>query len=163
MRVPRREGMRPTMRPFLLILALLVCAVTAGAVEINGLRGPTPLTENAAPPPIPNWVNDDKRRVRNYPEQPPVIPHTIEAYQITSNANKCLSCHARQFTGQSGAPMISVTHFMDRDGQVLASVSPRRYFCTQCHVPQQDAAPIIENRFVDVDTLLNPNARPAPR
>ena len=26
--------------------------------------------------------------------------------------------------------MISVTHFMDRDGQMLADVAPRRYFCT---------------------------------
>ena len=25
--------------------------------------------------------------------------------------------------------MISVTHFMDRDGQVLANVGPRRHFC----------------------------------
>jgi cytochrome c-type protein NapB len=32
--------------------------------------------------------------------------------------------------------MVSITHFMDRDGQFLASVSPRRFFCTECHVPQ---------------------------
>jgi len=66
--------------------------------------------------------------VRNYPEQPPVIPHTIEAYQLDSNVNQCLSCHARARTGESQAPMVSITHFMDRDGQFLASVSPRRYF-----------------------------------
>ena len=41
--------------------------------------------------------------------------------------------------------MISVTHFMDRDGQVLADVTPRRYFCTACHVPQTDAQPLVPN------------------
>ena len=44
---------------------------------------------------------------------------------------------------------------VDRDFQTLASVSPRRYFCTQCHVPQTDAEPPIENGFVDIDTLLD--------
>ena len=114
-----------------------------------------PLAEEPQPPPLAREVNDDQRQARNWPEQPPVIPHTIQGYQITLNANKCLTCHGRQFTAQSQAPMISITHFMDRDLQTLASVSPRRYFCTQCHVPQTDAEPVIENQFVDIDTLLD--------
>ena len=65
------------------------------------------------------------------------------------NTNQCLTCHARQFIEGSGAPMISVTHFMDRDGQVLADVTPRRYFCTACHVPQTDAQPLVANTFRD--------------
>jgi cytochrome c-type protein NapB len=36
---------------------------------------------------------------------------------------------------------------MDSDGNVLSNVAPRRYFCLQCHVPQTDAAPIVENTF----------------
>jgi cytochrome c-type protein NapB len=82
-----------------------------------------------------------------------VIPHSIEGYQLTVNANRCLSCHKRQFTEGSGAPMISVTHYMDRDGQMLADVSPRRYFCTACHVPQADARPLVENLFRDMIEL----------
>ena len=100
-------------------------------------------------------ANTDIREIRNYPEQPPVIPHTIEAYQLDANVNQCLSCHARSRTGASQAPMVSITHFMDRDGQFLASVSPRRYFCIQCHVPQHPVTPPVANRFVDVDTLLS--------
>lgn len=139
-----------------LLAALLVLAGSmAHAQELTGLRGPTPLTEEPAPPPLPREVNDDRRQARNYPEQPPVIPHTIEGYQITVNANKCLTCHGRQFTTQSQAPMISVTHFMDRDLQVLAAVSPRRYFCTQCHVSQAQVEPVVESRFEDIDTLLD--------
>jgi cytochrome c-type protein NapB len=95
-------------------------------------------------------ITDDKRVMRNYPEQPPVIPHSIENYQLTVRTNRCLDCHRRQYTEASGAPMISITHFMDRDGQVLADVTPRRYFCTACHVTQTDARPLVPNTFQDM-------------
>jgi nitrate reductase (cytochrome), electron transfer subunit len=129
-------------------------ALPALGVEPLGLRGPTPLDREPAAPPIANDINDDRRMARNYPEQPPVIPHTIRGYEISLNANRCLTCHGRQFTSQSQAPMISITHFMDRDDQILATVSARRYFCTQCHAPQTDAKPLVENRFIDIDTLI---------
>jgi nitrate reductase (cytochrome), electron transfer subunit len=101
-------------------------------------------------PPLARPITDDIRRMRNYPEQPPVIPHSTDGYQLTLTANRCLECHRRQFTEGSGAPMISVTHFMDRDGQVLADVTPRRYFCTACHVQQTDAKPLVPNTFEDM-------------
>jgi nitrate/TMAO reductase-like tetraheme cytochrome c subunit len=44
---------------------------------------------------------------------------------------------------------------MDRYGQFLASVSPRRFFCTSCHVPQNVVAPPVTNDFVDIDTMLS--------
>ena len=53
--------------------------------------------------------------------------------------------------------MVSITHFMDRDNQFLAAVSPRRYFCTQCHVPQKEVKPLVDNDFVDIDQLLPDN------
>ena len=149
--------MREDKRRFAFAIALaaaLITVSTALAAELTGLRGPTPIDQETTPPPIPNEVNDDKRQARNYPEQPPVIPHQTRDYQITLNANKCLTCHTREFTAQSQAPMISITHFMDRDGQVLASVTPRRYFCTQCHVSQADAPPLVENTFRDIDTII---------
>jgi len=121
----------------------------------SGLRGNTPLQDEGPAPRLLPQANTDLREARNYPEQPPVIPHTIEAYQVDANVNQCLSCHARSRTGESQAPMVSITHFMDRDGQFLASVSPRRYFCVQCHVPQSPVRPPVGNRFVDVDTLLS--------
>jgi nitrate reductase (cytochrome), electron transfer subunit len=63
------------------------------------LRGPTPLDQIAPAPRMTPMRNTTEREVRNYPEQPPVIPHTIEGYQIDLNGNKCLSCHARSRTG----------------------------------------------------------------
>ena len=44
--------------------------------------------------------------MRNYPEQPPVIPHSIDGYQIDLQSNKCLSCHARARTAELRAPMV---------------------------------------------------------
>jgi len=108
-----------------------------------------PMTNEPASP-FARPVTDDKRVMRNYPEQPPVIPHSIDNYQLTVRTNSCLDCHRRQYTEASGAPMISVTHFMDRDGQVLADVTPRRYFCTACHVTQSDARPLVPNTFQDM-------------
>ncbi len=109
----------------------------------------SPMTNDPASP-FARPITDDKRVMRNYPEQPPVIPHSIENYQLTLKTNRCLDCHRRQYTEASGAPMISITHFMDRDGQVLADVTPRRYFCTTCHVTQTDARPLVPNTFQDL-------------
>ena len=138
--------------------ALLILAATADAQQLDPLRGPAPLAEEAEPPRMAPVENRDLRRARNYPEQPPTIPHKIEGYQIDRNANNCLGCHSRAAIGKSQAPMVSITHFMDRDGQFLAAVSPRRYFCNQCHVPQLEVEPMIGNDFVDIDTILTREA-----
>ena len=139
---------------------LLVAALAAGSSSLlaqgvnSGLRGSTPLNEEGPAAPMMPMRNTAEKEPRNYPEQPPVIPHSIDGYQIDTNGNKCLSCHARARTAESQAPMVSITHFMDRDGQFLASVSPRRFFCTSCHVPQNTAVPPVTNDFIDIDTML---------
>ena len=140
-----------------LITAALVLVTMEAAAEnqIANLRGQAGLIDNAPAPVIAKTVNTDIRQVRNYPEQPPVIPHKIEQYQIDLNVNQCMTCHSRTAIEVSQAPMISVTHFMNREGQFLASASPRRYFCTQCHVPATEARPLIPNTFVDVDSVLD--------
>ena len=133
----------------------LVFAV--GAISADGppnivprvTGGAEPMQEIPAPA-LARPITDDKRKMRNYPEQPPVIPHSIDGYQLTLRTNRCLDCHRRQYTEGSGAPMISVTHFMDRDNQVLADVTPRRYFCNACHVPQTEAQPLVPNTFEDM-------------
>lgn len=140
-----------------LILALavgLAAPVLAQEVPLSALRATPSLTEEPEPPRFALQVEETTRRVRNYPEQPPIIPHSIEGYQLDVNFNKCLSCHARTAVEVSQAPMVSITHFMDRDGQFLAAVSPRRYFCTQCHVPQHDVEPPIANTFLDIEDVL---------
>jgi cytochrome c-type protein NapB len=145
-------------KPVLLALAIILAAASTSLLAqtvSSGLRGTTPLNEEGPAAPMLPLRNSAEKEVRNYPEQPPVIPHTTEGYQIDLNGNKCLSCHARARTGESQAPMVSITHFMDRDGQFLASVSPRRFFCTECHVPQSVAKPPIVNEFLDIDSVLS--------
>ena len=144
---------------FLLLIALAAGACPLAAQTLtSGLRGPTPLNDEGPAPPMAPSRNTAEREVRNYPEQPPVIPHSIDGYQVDLRGNKCLSCHARARTGESQAPMVSITHFMDRDGQFLASISPRRFFCTECHVPQNVVNPPVSNDFIDIDTLLSRDA-----
>lgn len=137
------------------VAAAAVALAAAYAQEIvPRLTGAAePMAEVPAPP-LASPIVDDQRRMRNYPEQPPIIPHSIDGYQITLNANRCLDCHRRQFTDLVRAPMISISHFQDRDGQMLADVAPRRYHCTACHVQQTDARPLVENDFRDMLTLV---------
>ena len=149
-------------RSLALAAALALAATALMAQTRSALRGPTPIDEVAPAARMTPMRNTAEREIRNYPEQPPLIPHAIEGYQVDLNGNKCLSCHARARTGESQAPMLSITHFMDRDGQFLASVSPRRFFCTQCHVPQHEVKAPIENDFVDIDTMLS-RAQPGGR
>lgn len=144
------------MKKYALTIAITTAAVAALAAEpIATLRATTPLVEDGKAPAMAKVSNEDVRRSRSYPEQPPTIPHQIRGYQIDLNANKCLSCHSRRATSESNAPMVSITHFMNRDGQFLASVSPRRFFCTQCHVTQQDVRPLVGNDFLDIDSVLS--------
>jgi cytochrome c-type protein NapB len=134
--------------------ALLVLTTFALASDdIATLRGGT-INEEKVPPKIAEVENKDIKRARAYPMQPPTIPHTIRDYRVDTNSNKCLSCHSRKQTAASQAPMISVTHYMDREGNFLADVSPRRYFCEQCHVVQTNAPTLVGNDFKDIDQLL---------
>jgi cytochrome c-type protein NapB len=136
-----------------LVLTLYGAGHAAIAQSQAELVGPKSPMDSIAQEPVPKWITDDVRRMRAYPEQPPTIPHSIDGYQLSVNTNRCLSCHKREYTAGSGAPMISITHFQTRDGQMLADVSPRRYFCTECHVPQANVAPLVENRFKDMSEL----------
>ena len=84
---------------------------------------------------------------RDFVQQPPLIPHTTKGYIVSKSFNKCLDCHAWSRAKESGATRISVTHFRTREGVELSSISPNRYFCNQCHVPQSDAPPLVGNTF----------------
>ena len=115
-------------------------------VKLQGLRGGTPLNQDNAPAGS-RQERDHGPADRDFVQQPPLIPHTVSGYQITKNFNKCMDCHAWQKTKLSGATKVSVTHFKTREGAELDNVSPRRYFCTQCHIAQTDAKPLVENTF----------------
>lgn len=138
--------------------AAVLAAPPGGLVD--RMRGDLAIPDETTPPPLVNSDNSDIRRMRSYAQQPPVVPHKVEGYQVDRSANRCLLCHARSRTQESQAPMVSVTHYMDRAGNALADISPRRYFCLQCHVPQVPMNPLVENRFTDVEAMLRRGGRP---
>ncbi len=90
---------------------------------------------------------ETKRFVRNYRLQPPLIPHSVSQYQIDLSANQCLACHDWTNAGDRGAPTLSMTHYLDRDGAQLDEVAGTRWFCNQCHVPQADTPALVGSDF----------------
>jgi cytochrome c-type protein NapB len=143
-------------------MLLMAFAFSNAMAQHDPLRGAAPVEEMGRAAPMVNAENDDKKRVRSYAMQPPTIPHKTDNYQVDRFANKCMTCHARTRAEETQATPISITHYMDRDGNFLADVSPRRFFCEQCHVVQMDGvAPAVKNRFRDVETMIR--AKPAAK
>ncbi len=149
-------------KPLLVSTAAAVlwfCAAGAAAVDnvTHGnqasLRGLSQLDATRPADDFKHDLPDRKPYISNYVYQPPLIPHKIRNYELSLNANKCLSCHSFKNAREAGATKISVTHYETREGAVLSDVSPRRYFCLQCHVVQTDASELIENVFEKTESL----------
>ncbi|MGR5067659.1 MULTISPECIES: nitrate reductase cytochrome c-type subunit [Vibrio] len=123
-----------------------------GTGGLDSLRGSTQLEDTR---PADDFKDFPKDQIvaDSYVYQPPLIPHSIRNYEVSLNANKCLACHSWKNAKDAGATKISVTHYVNREDAVLADMSPRRYFCLQCHVPQTSATPLVENEFKAVDSL----------
>lgn len=137
------------------ILALGAMAVSQSyaAEQVKSLRGANDLEAASNEVVVKKNIPDQQPIQRDYVQQPPLIPHKITGYKINVKFNKCLTCHSWANYKEAGATKISQTHFADRDNQVMANVAARRYFCTQCHVPQADAKPLVENTFKPVATI----------
>lgn len=126
-----------------LLIGGLVVAQNTGAVQ--SLRG---ADLEATLPADEIHRQLEGREARNYRQQPPLIPHSTEQYQMDLRTNQCLSCHDWTNAGDRGAPTLSMTHYLDRDGNQLDTVAGTRWFCNQCHVPQANAPTLIGNTFV---------------
>ncbi len=131
-------------------LATVIPAIAVGGIvlaqslSVTTLRG-AEVDEPVAVDQIHGQVQG--RMQRNYRQQPPLIPHSIEQYQIDLRTNQCLSCHDWTKAGERNAPTLSMTHYLDRDGNELDQIAGTRYFCNQCHVPQADAPALVNNLF----------------
>ena len=128
----------------LVVTPLAKAADTTGLKSLRGAEIQAADTESADPF---KGTKDSAPIERNYLQQPPLIPHKVDGYNITKNFNKCMDCHAWNRYKETGATKVSLTHFKTREGQELSNISPRRYFCMQCHVPQADAKPLVANKF----------------
>ena len=135
------------------LLATLSFANQATAEPVSSLRGAADIDQDSAAPAAKRYSKDGEPIARDYVQQPPLIPHKITNYRINLKSNKCMSCHSWSNYREADATKISQTHFESRDKNVLANVSARRYFCTQCHVPQVGAQPLVENDFQPVTAI----------
>lgn len=135
------------------IASCIVWNVPAEAEELQSLRGAREVQSASQEPEVEKVIADQRPIKRDFVQQPPLIPHKIEGYRVSKNYNKCLGCHSWANYKSAGATKISPSHFVDRDGNELTNLAPRRYFCTQCHVTQVDAPPLIENTFQPVQAI----------
>lgn len=131
-----------------LLVAGWALAAPAHAQQLQSLRGKLELEDiNPAPDVIKQQMPGDGKFGRAYRQQPPLIPHRIDSYQVTKDFNQCMTCHDWPANIKAGAPKVSETHYNDREGNRLDKVSGARYFCSQCHAPQADAKPLVTNIF----------------
>lgn len=96
----------------------------------------TDLLDQPAIPELMEQEQSANRRVRTIPYKAPTIPHSILGFRIAKDFNQCLVCHAPNVAPMMKAPAVAVSHYQNRDGDYMSNISARRYFCTQCHVPQ---------------------------
>ena len=137
----------------LVLLAATVISAQALSEDVSSLRGSSEIDAPSTSPELKKYAKDGEPIARDYVQQPPLVPHKVDRYTINLKSNKCLSCHSWKNYREAGATKISQTHFEDRDKHVMANISARRYFCTQCHVPQVNAEPLVENYFEPITAI----------
>ena len=128
---------------FVLIFVIAAAANVSAGNKYQSLRGGDVPTDSAKAVGM-DWKEKDASIDRTFVHQPPLIPHDVSEFAITTSQNDCLDCH-----GEKGgdAPMPHASHYMDRDDKKSDTVSSRWYFCSQCHVGQVEATPLVENTF----------------
>ncbi len=127
----------------------LIFGITGSSAlfALESLRGDEPLTAESSRPDKFRQEVVEGGFDRSYEKQPPLIPHKIEKYHISLRQNGCLKCHSRKTAERENAKPTPESHFITRDGKRLNRLSTRRYFCNQCHVPQMNATPLVQNVF----------------
>lgn len=129
-----------------ILAAGALVALSSGVLAVESLRGKAVDAPASEP---------EKRKVevtqggieRSFKEQPPMIPHETEKYEISLQHNGCLKCHSDKTYQTEKAPKVGDSHYVDRDGKKLDHISARRWFCNQCHAPQLSGAPLVKNEF----------------
>jgi cytochrome c-type protein NapB len=94
-----------------------------------------------------------------YAGAPPQIPHNIDnLVPVTAENNQCVACHNTPgLIGQKGkgqpTPMPE-SHYTDlrrTPGKVTKKLTGSRFVCTQCHAPQAEVDPLVENSSKNVN------------
>lgn len=143
--------MKNTLKRSMVLVAACFAASAFAADAAKSMRG----LDVAAPDPVAAEKEYVGKRpgtqepiARTFTTQPPVIPHAVENFnEINLEGNQCLDCHGAANYKKKHAPKVGDSHFVNREGKKLEAASSARYNCVQCHVPQVDAPPLVENTF----------------
>ena len=108
---------------------------------------------------------------RAFQDAPPMIPHDVDGMlPITINSNQCTGCHMPDIAAGMGATPLPSSHFTNfrpthnyngktftrsTDGMknevaiksTGSKLAGARFNCTQCHAPQSQGNPLVENTF----------------
>ncbi|PAF41118.1 nitrate reductase cytochrome c-type subunit [Helicobacter sp. 11S03491-1] len=98
-------------------------------------------------------AGESQKIERSYENAPPLIPHDTEGMlDITQDNNMCLGCHAPDVAQSVGATPVPKSHTYDLRNHhaIKDGIAQSRYNCTQCHVPQANAKPLVKNNFTPV-------------
>ena len=128
----------------LFLLCFVFSFSVANGENLESLRGVADIPAGSVPAVDIDWKAPGSAVARTFIHQPPLIPHDITGMSVTAGQNTCMGCHGVE---ASGAPKPFKTHYTDRDGEKTSYISKRWHFCTQCHVGQVDAPPLVENTF----------------
>ncbi len=139
-------------KTFITLLAVLAVLVFTGAAVagVSSLRGEQDIQDMAKKASKKKQMIVEGGIERSYKLQPPVIPHKIDKEKINLKMNTCMRCHSEKTYEKKKAPKVGDSHYITRDGKTLETVSSRRYFCNQCHAPQVNPDPLVENTFEGV-------------
>jgi len=145
-----------TMKKFIIATAAFIMAVglalpqLAMADTATSLRGTTQLSADSLNPEMPKLKLDQEKFDRSFKQQPPLIPHKVKKYKVNLKTNRCLACHDKPNYKEEEAPVVGKSHYIGKDGKEREKINMGRYFCTQCHVGQVNAKPLVENTFKGV-------------
>lgn len=130
------------------------CAMSSSVSEESlGLRNTDLYTEDTTVADTTSYskvaAGESKVYERAFENAPPMISHDVEGMlPITTNNNSCLGCHDPMIAPSVNATAVPKSHLFDmRNESALATVSHARYSCTQCHAPQSNNEPLVENTF----------------
>ncbi len=73
---------------FSFLIGLALVSMPLQAEELQSLRGNLGLESPSVPPTVDRVIADDRPVAREFVQQPPIIPHKIEGYQVDKNFNK---------------------------------------------------------------------------
>ncbi len=135
----------------LLVLVASFCLKAEESIaSLRGTHDLNALSENATEADV--ILPEKGAHPRDMPHQPPMVPHSVDKVRISLMKNQCLGCHGKLEFKEVGATEIGKNHYINRAGEELGHVSTRYYFCTQCHAPQVNKDPLIDNNFQSIVT-----------